>query len=127
MVRSIVAVFAGLFAWILSATLCGLVLRASWPAYTAAEPSFAFTIPMLLTRLAIGALATLNCGALIARVAPGRRPALGGGIALLAVFIPLHIAWFNRFPVWYHAIFLISLVPLTMFGARLARSERSRR
>jgi hypothetical protein len=84
-----------------------------------------FTLPMLLARLSIGALATLATGWVTAAIAPrsaiaqrSLRVKLLPGLLLLVAFIPQHIALWNMFPVWYHFTFLVSLVPLTYLGGR---------
>jgi hypothetical protein len=47
------------------------------------------------------------------------------GVALVAVFIPVHVGLWEKFPLWYHATFLVSLLPLTLLGASLfARNRR---
>jgi hypothetical protein len=47
----------------------------------------------------------------VARVMPG---------ADVIVFIPEHMMLWEKFPVWYHLTFLLSLVPLTYAGGRIA-------
>ena len=122
--RRLGAIVAGLIGWIVVATVFGRLLRAMSPAYVAAEPTFAFTLSMLASRLAIGAAATLAGGAIIQRFANDRRAVLIGGIVLLALFVPRHIMLFDKFPLWYHALFLISLVPLTLAGGRIVEPRR---
>ena len=122
--RRLGAIVAGLIGWIVVATVFGRLLRAMSPAYVAAEPTFAFTLSMLASRLAIGAAATLAGGAIIQRFANDRRAVLIGGIVLLALFVPQHIMLFDKFPLWYHALFLISLVPLTLAGGRIVEPRR---
>ena len=61
-----------------------------------------FTLPMMLARLAIGALATLAMGLVTAVIA--RRSMLARllpGVLLLVVFIPQHVMLWDKFPVWY--------------------------
>jgi hypothetical protein len=41
------------------------------------------------------------------------------GILLIALFIPVHYSLWDRFPIWYHLTFLVSLLPLAILGARL--------
>jgi len=117
MTRAVLAVVAGLVAWIAVVAVAGLIMRSSWPAYARVADAMTFTLPMMLARLSIGALATLAAGWVTAAIAP--RPMLVRlmpGVILLAVFIPQHIALWNNFPVWYHLTFLLSLVPLTYLG-----------
>jgi hypothetical protein len=60
----------------------------------------------------------------------GRARALGvlagllPGMILLAGFIPQHISLWDRFPVWYHLTFLLSLIPLTYLGGGVRRGRR---
>ncbi len=124
--RTMLAVIAGAVAWMAVATLCNLALRAAWPAYGAAEPAFTFTLPMLAARLAMGAAATVASGLVVVQVAKaGRQAAWAMGVLLLALFVPQHIVLFAKFPLWYHAIFLFSLLPLTLAGARLGGMKPS--
>ena len=41
-----------------------------------------------------------------------------GGM-VFAMFLPVHIAIWNKFPVWYHLTFLVTLVPLVVVGSWL--------
>jgi hypothetical protein len=123
--RIILAVLAGLIGWMAFATLCGLVLRVAWPAYVAAEPMFAFTLPMLAARLAIGAASTIVGGGIVTWIARGQSRAVWAmGAVLLLLFVPQHIYLFAKFPLWYHALFLVSLVPLTLAGGRFVKRPK---
>jgi len=83
-----------------------------------------FTLPMLIARLLIGALATLAAGLVTAMIAPRSMLArLMPGALLLVGFIPVHIMLWDKFPPWYHLTFLLSLVPLTYLGGRFVRVE----
>jgi hypothetical protein len=117
--KAVLAVVAGLVAWIAIVAVAGLIMRSSWPAYARVADAMTFTLPMMLARLSIGALATLAAGWLTTAIVP--KPMLVRlmpGLILLVVFIPQHIALWNNFPVWYHLTFLLSLVPLTYLGGR---------
>jgi hypothetical protein len=48
------------------------------------------------------------------------------GLILLVMFIPQHIMLWNKFPVWYHLTFLLSLVPLAYLGGAIRQPESSR-
>ena len=115
--RSIVGVVAGLTAWIAVVAVAGLIMRSSWPAYARVAEAMTFSLPMMLARLAIGALATLAAGWVASAIAP--QPLLVRlmpGVILLLAFIPQHIALWHTFPIWYHLTFLLSLVPLAYLG-----------
>src|ERR1700728_2840455 len=36
-----------------------------------------------------------------------------------AMFVPLHIAIWSKFPVWYHLTFLLTIIPAVLVGALL--------
>jgi hypothetical protein len=98
----------------------GLMIRLSWPAYASVEAAMAFTLPMLIARLSISAVATLGAGLVTAVIAPrSMRALLMTGVILLVAFIPVHIGLLDKFPVWYHLTFLLSLVPLIYLGGRI--------
>jgi hypothetical protein len=119
MIRNLLAVVLGLVAFVLAASICGVVLRLAWPDYASAEPVFGFTLAMQLVRLAIGAAATLTAGVVTGAIAKRRRAAvLATGIVLVVIFVPIHVTVWDRFPIWYHLWFLGSLVPLTLLGGR---------
>jgi hypothetical protein len=123
MVRIIAAIACGFVAWFVVATIGNLVIRLSWPDYVAVEAAMAFTLPMMLVRLLLGAVASLAAGALAAWIARGNgRAVMAVGILLTALFIPIHYKLWDTFPLWYHAVFLISLFPLTLAGAYQSRN-----
>jgi hypothetical protein len=120
--KRILGVVAGLVVWMLLASVAGLILRAAWPEYAAVASSMAFTLPMKVARLSIGALATLAAGLLTAVITRSTGAALLLGALLLLLFIPQHVMLWNKFPVWYHLTFLSSLVPLSYVGGRMMGS-----
>lgn len=124
MKRSILAFIAGLAAWVLVASLLNRGLRLALRGYAAAEPELTFTHGMMAARLVLGALASLAAGAATRAVAPSsRRAAWVLGAVLLAAFIPIHVRLWANFPVWYHLVFLGTLVPLVALGATLIRNR----
>jgi hypothetical protein len=126
MKRAAAALAAGLVTWFLIATVLNWLLRLGLSGYTTAEPTMAFTQLMLAARLLTGALASLGAGCVAARLAPvNARLPLALGVLLLLLFIPVHYGLWQKFPVWYHGVFLISLVPLVLVGAWTARRLNS--
>ena len=122
MKRPILAFAAGLVVWLVVITVLNRGLRIFVMGYAQAEPMFSFTLGMLTLRLVIGAITSLIAGAVAAWIAPSRPsvPVLVGA-ALLAAFIPDHVRLFSLFPLWYHLVFLVTLIPLVMLGAWLVR------
>jgi hypothetical protein len=129
--RVAVGVAAGLLAWIVVATVGNLVLRAALKGYAEVEASMSFTLAMQLSRLVLGAVCSLAAGLVTAWVTKG-----GGAGAkvlagvLLVVFLPIHYTLWDKFPPWYHIVFLASLVVMTILGAmgysRYARGRGER-
>lgn len=120
MARAITGVVTGLVAWILIATIGNLAVRAAWPGYAEVEAAMKFTPEMMMCRLLVGALSSLGAGWLAARITnqnSGAIYALAG--ILLVVFAPVHYALWEKFPLWYHVVFLASLAVMTVLGARL--------
>ena len=114
----------GFVAWAVAATLLNLALRLSWPAYAAVEKQLDFTLPMMIARLMVGALASLAAGITAAWIS--RRKPIATWVVIvvmLAIFIPVHISLWTKFPAWYHLVFLASLVVFPLVG-NLRRTAR---
>jgi len=111
--RSILGLIVGLAVWVLVASLLNRSLRFGLEGYAAVEPQMTFTHAMMAARLAVGALASLAAGAVTRAVSPSSTRVLWVlGAVLLAAFIPVHVQLWTKFPVWYHLVFLGTLVPL---------------
>ena len=120
MVRALIASLAALLAWVVSATILNRLMRFGMPGYAIAEPAMNFTLLMQCGRLATGALASLAAGYTAARIAPAvTRLPLILGVVILLCFLPVHYGLWNKFPIWYHIVFLGTLIPLVVLGARL--------
>ena len=120
MKRSILACLAGFLAWIIVVTVINRVLRLSLPNYTAAEQTLQFTLGMKWARLLMAIMTSLVAGAVTRWISPSSRwaPLIVGGV-VLAMFVPLHIAIWSKFPVWYHLTFLLTIIPAALVGALL--------
>jgi hypothetical protein len=124
MKRSILACFAGLLTWMVVVTVINLVLRLSLPDYTAAEHTLQFTLGMKWARLMMAIVTSVAAGAVTGWISRSNRsaPLIVGGV-VLAMFLPLHIAIWSKFPVWYHLTFLLTIVPSVLVGALLVSSR----
>lgn len=126
MKRILLAVVAGFLTWAVVVSLLNRGLRIALPGYAAAEPSLHFTLAMMAGRLAIAALTSLAAGAVVSAVAPAsRRAPWILGVVVLILFIPSHVWLWQRFPLWYHLTFLLTLAPLVAAGGWLWRSQRA--
>jgi hypothetical protein len=122
MKRAILAFAAGLVLWILVISVLNRGLRVLIPGYALAEPTMSFTLGMQAARLVIGALTSLIAGAVAGSIAPASpKVPLLLGVVLLIAFVPVHVQLWSLFPLWYHLVFLGTLVPLILLGSRLSR------
>lgn len=118
--RALLALVAGLAAWMLVATVLNVALRLALPSYAAGEPTMTFTRGMLIARLAIAVITSLAAGATTALIAPRNAWVPWTlGVLLLVMFVPEHLKLWHVFPVWYHLTFLVTLAPLILIGWRL--------
>ena len=123
LVKATVAVIVGLAMWFAIATILNLLLRALLPGYQAVEKSMSYSLVMLVARLALGLAGCLCAGWACALIWRGSAiPAYVLSLLLLALFAPVHVSLWNEFPIWYHAFFLITLVPTTLLGFKLRSS-----
>lgn len=120
MARHGIGIVTGLVVWLAMVVVTGLILRETWPAYASVADAMTFTLPMMIARLSISAFATLALGFVTACITRSALARLMPGLILLVAFIPVHAMLWNKFPVWYHLGFLLSLVPLTYVGNCLA-------
>src|ERR1700683_850871 len=127
MKRSILACLAGLLTWIVVVSAINRVLRLSLPDYTAAEQTLQFTLGMKWARLLMAIVTSMVAGAVTRWISPSSRwtPLIVGGV-VFALFVPVHIAIWNKLPLWYHLTFLLTIIPAVLAGALLARRRNER-
>jgi hypothetical protein len=124
--RKVIAFVAALITWVLVASVLNRLLRIGLPGYAIAEPAMAFTLSMQWARLVMGALASISAGYILACVATEARGlALILGVLVLAMFLPVHYNLWDKFPVWYHLLFLLTIIPLVAAGAQLGARKAS--
>ena len=122
MKRFILGCVAGLLTWIVVVTVINRVLRLSLPNYTAAEQTLQFTLGMKWARLLMAIVTSVMAGAVTDWISRSSRwaPLIVGSV-VLAMFVPVHIAIWSKFPVWYHLTFLLTIIPAALVGALLSR------
>ena len=120
MKRSILACLAGLLTWIVVVMVINSGLRLSLPNYTAAEQTLQFTLGMKWARLLMAIVTSVVAGAVTGGISRSSRwaPLIVGSV-VLAMFVPVHIAIWSKFPVWYHLTFLLTIIPAVLVGALL--------
>lgn len=122
--RFVAGMALGCVTWWLVQTGAFSLLRVAWPDYALAEPDKAYTLAMMLARLIIFSTMIAATAGVAALVAGERRVAWIAGGLILALSIPPHLypgyVW-DDYPAWYHIVYLLSILPLAVFGGRLAR------
>ncbi len=122
MQRAILAVIAGIVTWVVLAVGIDAGMSHFWPAYVVAKHTEIFNLDMMLARLTESTVALVVAAVVAARVAPASRLAPWAmGIVMLLIFIPVHYMVWDKFPIWYHAYFLSSLVLVSGVVGRWAQ------
>jgi hypothetical protein len=119
MVRSILAVLAGIVIWAVlwvggNAILATLLAEQ----YKAEKKDY---VPMLLLLIVLSFIFSILAGYLTARLAQRKEIAhtLVLGVLQLAMGIAAQMANYEALPLWYHIIFLLLLIPGNLFGGML--------
>jgi hypothetical protein len=121
--RVVLAIGAGFVVWFTVATAGNLAIRWLLSGYAEVEVAMDFSLVMLFARLLVGAGASIAAGAACVAIARKTRVAVYlFALLLLALFVPVHVGLWAKFPFWYHILFLGSLVPLVLLGAKLPGS-----
>jgi hypothetical protein len=81
---------------------------------------------MKWARLLMAIVTSVAAGAVTGWISRSNRwaPLVVGGV-VLAMFVPVHVAIWNKLPVWYHLTFLLTIIPAVLVGALLP-SRRNR-
>lgn len=126
--RAVGALVAGAVAWKAVVMLATLAGERVWLAYAAVEEQRIFTLDMLLSRLAVGALATLVFGAVAAWVARGDARTVRVILFVWLIYsIVDHYSVWSDFAVWYHLVYLAYIAPLALLGAQLVERAKQAR
>jgi hypothetical protein len=131
MIRVVLAVVAGFFAWLIAWFGSEKILSAIWPegfgahqrAFQAAIENggqFTANTTLLLTHIVMGSIVSVLSGFLAARIAgQNTRAPLVLGFLLLALGILKMVLSWPYVPIWYHVIFTALLIPMTIMGGKL--------
>jgi hypothetical protein len=91
---------------------------------TATKEPFTANSAILLIHIVLSVIVSFISGYVAVLVAgENRRVTVWLGILLLLFGIIVEIAYWNYIPVWYHLVFLILLMPMTVAGGRLRRAS----
>jgi hypothetical protein len=119
--RNILAGVAGYIGWWIIGTVGFVSLRVLWPDYASVESAMTFSLSMQIARLLVAVLCSLGAGIIVSLIV--RRHSIVPwvlGTILLIQFLPIHYSLWAKFPIWYHAFFLLTIVPVILLGSRWA-------
>jgi len=123
-VRTVFGVIAGIVAWLVIVTIIDRPMRYFWPDYAANFAAMTFTLPMMLARLTESTIALVLAAIIAMRTAPASRyVAWSFGIVMFLIFAPYHATIWSKFPIWYHAYFLASLLAVPLIVATVLREN----
>lgn len=132
MLRIVLGVIAGFFAWVIVWVGVEKILSAILPEWygapqlafqNAIENGGQFTAEMrlLISHIVIGSIVSVMSGFSAALIAGEnkRAPLVLGFLLLLAVGLPKAVMSWPYVPIWYHVIFTAILLPMTIIGGKL--------
>jgi len=130
MLRIVLGVIAGFFAWLIAWFGSEKILSAIWPEFGAHQRAFEAALKnggqftadttMLLIHIVLASIISLMSGSLAALIArENTRAPLVLGFVLLALGILKAVMSWPYVPVWYHVIFTAILLPMTILGGKL--------
>ena len=136
MVRIILGAIAGFIVWSVVWVGSEKILSAIWPdwygvhqiAFEAAVANggtFSADTTILLMNIVRGSIISVLSGFLAALIAgENRRSPLILGILLVAFGLFIVALSWNYIPLWYHIIFTVLLIPMTLIGGKLGNSPK---
>ncbi len=131
MLRIVLGVIAGFFAWVIVWFGSEKLLSAIWPeGFGAPQRAFQEAIEkggqftaetrLLLTHIVLGTIVSLMSGSLAALIAgENARAPLALGFLLLVIGIAKAVMSWPYVPLWYHVIFTALLLPMAILGGKL--------
>ena len=132
MLRIVLGVIAGFFAWVIVWVGVEKILSAILPEWygapqlafqNAIENGGQFTAEprLLISHIVIGLIVTEIAGFLAALIAGENKqaPLVLGFLLVLAVGLPKAVMSWPYVPIWYHVIFTAILLPMTIIGGKL--------
>jgi hypothetical protein len=130
MVRIVLGVIAGFFAWAIVWLGSEKIISAIWPRFGAHQLAFQAAIehgasftadtPILLIHIVLDSIVSVISGFLAALVAgENKRAPLVLSFLLVAFGLLKVVMSWPYVPIWYHVIFTALLIPMTIVGGRL--------
>ena len=135
MVRIVLGVIAGFFAWAIVWVGSEKILSAIWPDWFGAHQAafqaaiehggqFTADTTILLMHIVLGSIVSVISGFLAALIAGEnkRAPLILGFLLLAFGLLKLFMSW-AYVPIWYHVIFTAILLPMAILGGKLKTTD----
>jgi hypothetical protein len=133
MLRIVLGVIAGFFAWLIVWFGSEKIISAIWPAFGVHQRAFEEAIKnggqftadttMLLTHIVLGSIVSVMAGSLAGLIAgKNTRAPLVVGCLLLALGLLKAVMSWQYVPIWYQVIFTAILLPMAIVGGKLITS-----
>jgi hypothetical protein len=131
MVRIVLGVIAGFFAWAIVWVGSEKILSAILPNWFGAKQrafqaaiehggQFTADTTLLLTHIVLGSIVSVMSGSVAALIAgENKRAPLVLGFLLFAVGLMKMVMSWPYVPIWYHVIFTALLIPMAILGGKL--------
>ncbi len=134
MVRIVLGVIAGFFAWVIAWVGSEKILSAIWPEFGTHQRAFQAAIEnggpftadtgALLTHIVLGSIVSVMSGFLAALIAgENQRAPVFLGFLLLAVGVLKAVMSWPYVPIWYHLVFTALLLPMAILGGKLKNTS----
>ena len=130
MIRIVLGVIVGFFAWMITWFGGEKIISAAWPAFGVHQAAFQAAIEnggpftadtgALVTHIVLGSIVSVISGFLAALIAgENKRAPLVLGTLLLAMgLLKAGMSW-PYVPIWYHVIFTAIVLPMAIVGGKL--------
>ena len=130
MIRIVLGVIVGFFAWMITWFGGEKIISAAWPAFGVHQAAFQAAIEnggpftadtgALVTHIVLGSIVSVISGFLAALIAGEnkRAPLILGSLLLAMGLLKAGMSW-PYVPIWYHVIFTAIVLPMAIVGGKL--------
>lgn len=123
MLKIITGVITGFIVWSILWVAGDAVLRAVWTGYDESVKAMSFSSATLVVPLILSAVVSVISGFTAALISKeNSKSPLILGIVLLIVGIFVQMGVWDKISLWYHLMFWILLVPMTLLGGKLRKT-----
>lgn len=122
MLQMILGIFVGFVVWSILWVGSDALLKAVWTDYAESVNAGNFSFGILMLSLVRSIICSVLAGYITASIATDSSKAVPIlGVLLLIVGILVQAGVWKSIPIWYHLIFLILLIPMTILGGMIKK------